>query len=175
MLSLAAAALYVLVAACCMLAAIMAASRQQMRWHWIVWGAVALLFVLLSAARVLALEETLRDTFRLALVMEGSYGERRSVQRPLVAGLIIIAAAVAGWLTVRVLRGVNGRRNIAAVGAALAAAAMVFLVALRMISLSPVDKLLYGPVKLNWIIDIGSSVIACGCALVYWRVVGDRR
>jgi hypothetical protein len=164
-----------LVAATCAAAAYMAVSRQQARWHLTVWTVVALLFALLAVLRFLALEEMLRDSLRLALVMEGTYDERRSVQRPLVAALIVLAAAAAGWFSVRVLRGIRGRRNIAAVAAGLAASIMVFLVTLRLISLSPVDALLYGAFKLNWIVDIGSSMIACGCALTYWQVVGSRR
>ena len=174
MLSLAAAGLYVIVAACCVLAAVTAAGQRQIPWHLRSWLVVGLLFVVLAAARVLALEEVLRVDLRQALYAEGTYEQRRSVQQPLVAAIIVLAAAGAGWWVNRFWRKARGRRNIAAMLALTCSAAMIFLVVLRLISLHAVDALLYGPVKLNWIVDIGSSLTVIGAALVYWRVVRGR-
>jgi hypothetical protein len=44
-------------------------------------------------------------------------------------------------------------------------------IGLRMLSFSMIDKLLYGPFKLNWIGDIGSAVLVGGCALAYCFIV----
>ena len=46
---------------------------------------------------------------------------------------------------------------------------------LRLISLSPVDALLYGPIKLNWIVDLGLGLSVVVSALAYVRIVGSRR
>ena len=36
---------------------------------------------------------------------------------------------------------------------------LVFLLLLRIVSLHSVDLLLYGPLKLNWVIDLGACAI----------------
>lgn len=174
MLSLSAAAFYVLVAACCGLAAMTANRKRQMPWHLRSWLFVALLFLVLAAFRVLALEEILRVDLREALYSEGTYEQRRDFQKPLVAGIIVLGSALAGWWVYRFGRTVRGRRNIAAMIALTCSALMIFLMALRLISLHAVDALLYGPAKINWILDIGASVAVIGAALVYWRVVRAR-
>jgi len=67
--------------------------------------------------------------------------------------------------------GLRGRRNVARLAAVLAACAMLFLMALRAISLHPIDALLYGPLKLNWIVDLGASFLVLGSAIHYTRIV----
>lgn len=49
--------------------------------------------------------------------------------------------------------------------------AMVMLLSLRIISMHQIDQLLYGPIKLNWLIDIGASLLAMGAEAIYIRVV----
>lgn len=52
--------------------------------------------------------------------------------------------------------------------------AMMMLLGLRIVSLHQIDQLLYGPKKLNWLVDIGASLLAMGAAVVYIRVVIGR-
>jgi hypothetical protein len=40
---------------------------------------------------------------------------------------------------------------------------------LRVISLHAIDALLYGPIKLNWVIDLGTSLIVLSAAAYYTR------
>jgi hypothetical protein len=68
-------------------------------------------------------------------------------------------------------RPARGRRNVAVVLAQLGALVVAGTIALRMLSFSMIDKLLYGPFKLNWIGDIGSAVLVGGCALAYSFIV----
>lgn len=51
------------------------------------------------------------------------------------------------------------------------AAGMVFLLLLRILSLHSVDDVLYGPLKLNWVGDVGMSLAVLGCAIRYAKIV----
>ena len=173
MLSLVAATLYLLVSACCIVGAVTAARHRQMPWHLRTWIFVAVLFTVLAVMRVFALEDALREHMRLALYTDRTYEERRSVQIPIVASIMVAVAAVASWWFFSVVTKVRGRRNIATTIAKFCAAVMIVLLTLRLISLHSVDAMLYGgPVRLNWIIDIGASVLVMGSAIAYWRIVG---
>ena len=72
-------------------------------------------------------------------------------------------------------RNLRGRRNVARLAGVLAAAAMVCLMALRIASLHMIDALLYGPSKLNWVIDIGVCLVVLVAAIYYVQLVRARR
>ena len=55
--------------------------------------------------------------------------------------------------------------------ATFAALAMLLLLALRIVSLNAVDAVLFGPLKVNWITDIGASVFVIAAALYYVRLL----
>jgi len=78
------------------------------------------------------------------------------------------------FVLLRWARNLRGRRNVARLAGVLAAAAMVFLIALRLASLHMVDALLYGSAKLNWVIDIGASFVVLVAATYYALVVRAR-
>jgi hypothetical protein len=149
-------------------------ARRQVRWHLLGWAALALLFTLLAVMRVFAVEDLLREELRLVLRAEGSYDNRRVFQGPVFAALIIAAAAIGGFWTYYASRTIRGRRNIAAMAAIASGCALLFLLVLRLVSLHSVDQLLYGPLKLNWIIDLGSSAIVLASGYLYWRIVTGR-
>jgi len=103
------------------------------------------------------------------------YAERRAFQSAIVAAILFVGAMLAGWRYYRVVRMIRGRRNIATTIARGCALAMILL-ALRLISLHAIDAMLYaGPVRLNWIIDIGASLLVMGSAIAYWRIVRSSR
>lgn len=174
MLSLIAAAFYGAVVFACLLALAAAMARQQIRWHVLGWSALALLFVVLAAMRVFAIEELLREELRQLLRAEGTYDNRRAIQGPVFAALFITAAAIGGYWTFHTARTIRGRRNVAAMLGIASGSTLVFLLLLRIVSLHSVDQLIYGPLKLNWIIDLGASTIVLTAGLYYWQVVTGR-
>lgn len=172
--SLIAAALYMLVLAACMTAAITAGRRRQPPRHWQTWGALACGFMLLAILRISGLEDAIRDLFRDLLRAEGVYADRRSLQRPLAAGLLGVVSLLLVWGLVRQWHHARGRRNLAIVAATAGFATMIMLLGMRIISLHQLDRLLYGPLKLNWITDLGASIAVLGAALIYVRQVVQR-
>jgi len=171
MLSLLASSLYVLVFLGCLVAATAASRSRQAPGHLWTWLVLALFFASLAALRMLEIEDLVRDALRQSMRDEGVYSQRRSVQRPIVVTLVVLVGAGGSLLLYRWTLALRGRRNRARIAAVLAACAMLFLVALRLISLHPIDVLLYGPLKLNWIGDLGASLVVLGSAIYYLRVV----
>jgi hypothetical protein len=170
-LNLAASGIYGCVVMMCLAAALTAHRSRQMPRHVWTWLLLALFFAALVALRLFEVEEAVRDSLRAAMRAEGSYDQRRDIQRPIVAAIIVLACASTLGLLYRTTRIVRGRRNVARVAALVAALAMLVLMTLRMISLHAIDALLYGPVKLNWVIDLGASLAVLGAAAYYTRLV----
>ena len=81
---------------------------------------------------------------------------------------ILLALMVRAWFRTQ-----GKPRERALATAHLAAAAMLGLIAIRLISFHPVDSLLYGGMRLNWWIDIGLSLLVGGAAWIAWRSNGD--
>lgn len=173
-LSLAAVAFYAVVALACMAACGTATTSAQPRWNRNVWLALAILFVVLIVLRGLGIEEWLRQYLRDLLRSGGNYEARRTLQGVIASLVLLVVAALAGWWLLRSARRMRGRRNMATVAALVAGGAMVFLVLLRLISLHMIDQALYGAFKLNWVVDIGSSVVVLIAAVAYVRLVRAR-
>ena len=173
LLSMAVSTLYALAVLACAGAFFTSAKFRQQNWHKTVWLCLALLFVGLIAWRLTGAEEYLRDTIRGWMREQGQYDDRRTYQRPVAAAVVALVFAVIAWQFFRFGRGLQGRRNFAAIAGAASGGAMILLVTLRMISLSPIDKLLYG-LKLNWLVDTGSTVAAIAASLFYISLVRKR-
>ena len=173
-LSLAAAALYSVVALAAMAACGTAASSGQPNWNRNVWLWLAVLFVVLIVMRGLGIEDLVRDAIRDAMRGDGTYAERRQVQGIVMSIALALAAAGGFWWLRRTTRNLRGRRNVATVAALAAGGGMLVLVVLRMISLHMIDRALYGPLKLNWVGDIGTSLIVLGAAIYYVKLVRAR-
>lgn len=173
-LSLLGSGLYLLVVLVCLVAASAAVRGRQLAAHWRSWAMVAVLFGLFALLRIYNVEEAVKGSLREYFRADGSYADRRAVQAPLVAVLLAIFGAVAFALIYRWSRVVRGRRNVARVVAVVAVLAMLLLIALRLASLHAIDGLLYGPLKLNWIIDIGASLTVMGAAAYYVKLVRER-
>ncbi|RJY09464.1 hypothetical protein [Aurantiacibacter aquimixticola] len=173
-LSLVAIALYAGVAACAAGAAWTAITERQMRWHFRFWCIIAIIFTLLILLRAYGFEEATRDTLRTYLKASDLYASRRVFQRP-AAAFLVISIAGAGILAVRYLAVRNsGRRDVLVSVSLTCSVLSLALLLLRILSLHSIDFLLYGPLKLNWVFDIGSSVLAAGSALAYIRRVRGR-
>lgn len=173
-LSLVGSGLYLVVALACLIASATAVRGRQQPTHWQTWGMLAVLFGIFAMIRFFNLEDIARSGMRAYLVAEGAYGARRMVQAPLVALALTGAVLIVFALIYRWSRSVRGRRNVARVVAVLAVLAMLLLIALRLASLHAVDALLYGPLKLNWIIDAGASLMVLGVAAYYTKLVRER-
>lgn len=153
----------------CIVAAHSARLFSPARAHAAMWIAIAVFFALLAAARLANLEELWRDELRDWLRASGSYENRRTFQAPLTVGLALLAVAGLTWLLMK-WRKAERRRTKALIVAAFGVAAMTSLVALRSVSLHAFDAMLYGPLKLNWVGDIGSALLVLGAAVYYVRV-----
>ncbi|MEL6172876.1 MAG: hypothetical protein AAFR02_12830 [Pseudomonadota bacterium] len=170
-LNLAAIALYALTVFACATAAFVARKKGQPAPHLWTWVLLSVFFIGIAAMRWFEVEDMLMSYFRSNLRAEGTYQQRRDFQRPLVSALIIIGGAIAFALVYVAATKVAGRRNLARAFGVGAGFAMAGLGLIRVASLSPVDRLLYGPLKLNWIIDIGSSLVAALAAIAYILLV----
>ena len=172
--SLIAACFYAAVAASCLLALVPAVRLRQARWHGLGWSAIALLFVLLGVMRVSGVEELLREVLRNLLRSQGAYDHRRELQGPIFAALLVTVAFLGGFWVYCTAQTISGRRNFATAIAIACGCVLIFLNLLRIVSLHSVDQLLYGPLKLNWFIDLGASAVVIVCGVYYWRVVTSR-
>lgn len=170
-LSLVAVGLYIAVVGVALMVWSRAFQQRQAAWHRQAWAMIAVTFVVFGLMRVLGIEEALQTDLRSALYIESRYEERRAFQGPLFGAVFIVAAAMAAGLFYYVANGVRGRRNIATLVAVGCTGGMIMLVALRLVSLHSVDALLYGPMKINWIADVGLTLAVLGCAVRYRTVV----
>jgi len=166
-LGVAAMTLYLGVALACTCAAIFARPPRGHRWHRYAWLGLAILFVVMVCLRLFDIEEIIRNSARDALREQGRYSTRREVQAIIAA--IVLAGVAAFGLTLAVVKGskLRGRRNQAVMVAIGTGGALVLLIVLRLVSFHAIDALLYGPLKLNWIGDIGGSLIVAAGAIYY--------
>ncbi|MEL6529122.1 MAG: hypothetical protein AAFQ27_04120 [Pseudomonadota bacterium] len=170
-LSLIAAGLYVAVAMACGFAMVMALRNRQQPIHWKSFAGLAVLFVAMAVLRLLDFEDMVRDQLRDWLLASDNYESRRGIQGPIVLVIIALATAIGSFWIYRKVRAAQGRRNYAVIAAQTAGLAMIGLIAFRTVSFSALDKLLFGTLKLNWIIDIGCSGLVAACAIYYVWVV----
>nr|WP_298925267.1 hypothetical protein [uncultured Erythrobacter sp.] len=173
-LSLLAAGLYALILLSVIFASYMAVSMQQRSAHVRSWMCIALFFMLLIAARLLDLENIVREELREMLTNDARYGDRRVFQSAIVAAIAVLVGVLGMAWFYKNARSVRGRRNIAVVVGLAASGAMIVLIMLRLVSLHAVDTLLYGPLKLNWVGDLGLSCTVGAAALFYVKTVRQR-
>ncbi|QUL37676.1 hypothetical protein [Erythrobacter sp. JK5] len=165
--SLIAAGIYALVVLSAAAASLTALAKRQPARFWRGWAAIALLFAGLIAMRVLDLEAIWRDDMREWLRATHAYQSRRAIQGPIAAAILIVAAAAALLGGAKVLQSASGRRSFALRLGQAASLALMCLIALRLVSFSALDSLLFGPLKLNWIADLGATLFVGFAALFY--------
>ena len=173
-LSLFGSVVYLFVLLACSGAAVTAARYRQPPSHARTWLIFTVFFAILAASRLLSAEELLRDYLRDALRASGSYRERREFQAMVAAAILVMVASFAGILLYRWARRLRGRRNVMLLVSSVAVLALLCLIALRLISLHMVDAMLFGPLKLNWVIDLGASFVVLLAAGNYVRLVRAR-
>lgn len=174
-LSLVACALYGVVASVSLRAGLEARSKRQQPWHLKAWGVIALYFVVLILLRLFNIEEGLREGLRHFLETQNLLADRRSFQGPVIAIVIILFAAAAMLAVYWTSQRISGRRNIAVAVAIGACGVMFATMAMRIVSFHALDRFLNGPLKLNWVGDIGSSLAVLGAALFYVSVIRGNR
>lgn len=140
------------------------------------WGFVAAFFLILAILRGTGLEAAATSAMREALTQDGLYARRRDVQRPLAALAVVLISGVLALFYLKRPRS-SGRRGVgqrewprfwAMVGVVL----MCGVVVMRLISFHELDRYLYGPVRMNWVLDIGSSAVVVLAALRFRQVSG---
>lgn len=181
LLALTAVIFYFVVAVLCV-RALLAARRghggiRPPAFHARVWLIASLVFIAAAISRYFGIEEDLRIWLRGGLRAEDLYQERRDFQS-IIASVVIVVAALAGMagfalmLRSGVLQRTGPSRIVAIAG--LACAGMVLLALLRLVSLHMIDALLYRGPRLNWFIDIGTTVITGWMAVTYVPALRER-
>lgn len=172
-LSLAAAGFYL----CVVLAALGAARASIRRGAPVrerrIWALAAGVFIALAAMRAIAAEDHLRGILRSALELAGARDARRAIQLPLSLAAIALAGLATIPLACRIVRRGWASPLAASDWAALALIGMAVLIGLRVISLHAVDGILFsaliGPLRINWLLDLGCAGITLAAALHYMR------
>ena len=171
-LSLAAAFFYGFVAFACLLAD-RASNRRPYRPAF-GWGAIAAVFALLAAMRFLAGEDILRAELREWIDYVGLQSERRAWQWPLTIAVLVMAG-ISGFATIRRMRSHGRDRSRRSLEWAwLATFAMLALLTVRIVSLHQADSMLFsrmfGPIRFNWVLDIGLSTVVLLAAISATRL-----
>lgn len=132
------------------------------------WGAAVVLFMALIVLRLVDVEDHVRDLLRGLLTYEGEYGHRRAVQRPLVVAVLLAVMAMALLAMWKWAKWPSRRLDRLVFVAQAGMLGFIPLFALRIISFHAMDVLLYkGPIRLNWLLDGGFSLLVGGAAVLY--------
>jgi len=164
-LSLVACLIYVAVAGTCSLAAIASQTSTSRRF----WVMGAVFFLALATLRFTGIEAYVTNGLRGWLYEAGTYQDRRDIQRPLAAGAVVALSGALFFFYWKRPKPRAGPREWSKFWGMLGIVAMGGVIAMRLISFHELDRLLYGPIKMNWILDIGSS------ALVMWAALRFRK
>lgn len=161
------AALYSLAVFSCTIASPFVSRRDGLArgdWQWI---ALAAVFAVLAAARLGQLEEHARAILRMIWNTHYDYEARATIQ---IATIFALTVASLLWVIWRVRRGFrySGLYRLAEI----ATTGMAILFVVRIISLHPIDTLLYaglGRVRFHYLIELALVATVIVCALSTWR------
>lgn len=168
-LGLTACVVYLFVSAACALAARHSRTSQS-RFFWIF---VAIFFSALAVVRGTGIEAYVTDGLRHWLYAEGAYEDRRDIQRPLAAGAVVGISGILFLLYLKRPSPRAGLREWSKFWGVVGTIMMCGVIAMRLISFHDLDRLLYGPVRMNWILDIGSSAIVTWAALRFRKAINS--
>lgn len=164
-LALAACGMYVGVAVACCFAVRNAMSHGSRRF-WMVAGAF---FFVLAVLRASGIEYAITDALREHLYREGAYESRREFQRPLAAGAFVLICAALYLFYLKRPAPKAGVRDWSKFWAMIAITVMAGVILMRLISFHELDRLLYGPVRMNWVLDIGSTLVVAASAVRFGK------
>ncbi|MFM2371322.1 MAG: hypothetical protein RIS85_1059 [Pseudomonadota bacterium] len=164
-LALAACGMYLGVAVACGFAARNAMSHGS-RKFWILSG---VFFVALTILRGTGIEIAITDALRAQLYQDGAYESRREFQRPLAAAAFVLICAALYLFYLKRPAPRAGPRGWARFWALIGITVMLGVILMRLISFHELDRLLYGPVRMNWVLDIGSALLVAASAVVFGR------
>lgn len=133
------------------------------------WMLVIACFAVFAALRLGAVEDVVRQFLRDVMLAQGSYEERRDLQRMLLAGLVAVGSPALFAMGFYLFRRSRRPRALAVSAALCACAAMVVLIVMRTVSYHGLDALLFGPLKLAWVGDVGISAAVAAAAVFYVR------
>lgn len=131
-----------------------------------IWWFCAAFFLVLAAVRAMGAESIMTENMRHWFHDQGVYGARRDLQRPISAGLVVVLSAVFALFWLKCPSMQSSTRQWAKFWGFVGLVTMTGVIAMRLISFHELDRLLYGPIKLNWLLDIGSSALVAWAA---WR------
>lgn len=164
-LALVACGLYLGVAVSCGFAARNAMSHGS-RKFWILSG---VFFVGLAVLRGTGIENAITDALREQLYLENAYENRREFQRPLSAAAFVLICAALYLFYLKRPAPRAGARGWARFWAMIGITVMFGVILMRLISFHELDRLLYGPVRMNWVLDIGSALLVAASAVIFGR------
>lgn len=142
--------------------------HQRSGGQFVNWLVIAAFFLVLMGLRGFLIEDWTEQTLRRALRTGQLYEERRELQAALAAGLATVSLIAVGFAARRAIQRVEDRLDWAVLVANGASLAMAGLVGLRLMSYHTIDEILYG-LRLNWIIDVGATLVVAVSALLYLR------
>ena len=143
------------------------ADRHRDRMRWV---CIATLFLALAVLRGTGLEAAATDAMRHALVEDGLYDRRRELQRPLSALAVVLVSAALYLFYLKRPSARERSRDWSRFWAMVGTTLMFGVIAMRLISFHELDRYLYGPVRLNWVLDVGSSFIVAAAALHFRKL-----
>jgi hypothetical protein len=158
-------------------ASAMAISRGRTRAEWVTWVLAVLTMSAVFLIRLYDLEDLARDLVREHLVASGAYADRWSFQAPVAAAIVLVSAGCA-WLALLSVQNFRrrSRTQLLLLAGRFGMLGFVPLFAVRIVSLHMTDQLLYaGPVRLNWVLDLGLTLMVGGSAAVYVLLLVSRR
>lgn len=134
------------------------------------WTAISMALIVLGAFRLFNGEDFVRNFLRESVRRAGHYDDRTPFQMAALVIAIVLAVALI-WLAWRYWpRARSGRMNQAVAVARLSLLAFLPLYSVRIISLHATDALLYaGPIRLNWVLELGLLVTILAAAVTYQR------
>ena len=167
--SLIAACYYLVVALLCALARASAGQIQPPMKSAGFWSLACAGMLGLSAMRFFALENALRTEMRLAMASMELLEMRSAFQAPFVVLIGLLGTALI-WFVLRSARSRRANKlEVATIAGKLALIGLFVLLSIRIVSLHAVDTVLFtrllGPLRLNWILDIGLATLLAAAAI----------
>ncbi len=163
--------LYCAAIASCLRAAASAGRSGLPKRHRSTFLGTAALFAFFALSRLLSGEDRLREWLRAQLREQGAYADRGDIQTVLVLVLALVAIGTLAFLVKRLWSVRTRPLSFLRQATVVAGLSFTALYALRIISLHSVDAVLYaGPLRPNWISDIGLTLAITAMGLIYTRL-----